>query len=73
MNDSYNHNASTFPLLKLPGEIREQIFRHLVGDKLLHMKFDDGTLDSIPAGACYTRFAAVETMATSPSGISNGA
>lgn len=47
--DTYNRYVSISPLLKMPAEIREQIFSHMTGDKLVHMIFYDGTGDSIPA------------------------
>lgn len=36
---SINRNASTSPLLKLPGELRDKIFRLVVGDKFIHVKW----------------------------------
>lgn len=34
-----NRNASTSPLLKLPSELRDRIFRLVVGDQLIHIKW----------------------------------
>lgn len=35
---SITRNASTSPLLKLPGELREKIFRLVVGDQFIHVR-----------------------------------
>ncbi|CAF9942824.1 MAG: hypothetical protein ALECFALPRED_010096 [Alectoria fallacina] len=36
---STNHVASTSPLLKLPVELRDRIFRFVVGDQFIHVKW----------------------------------
>ena len=40
-------NAETSPLLTFPSEVRENILSHLIGDKLIHLKYlskDDASL-----------------------------
>ena len=39
MNPSIQRNASTSPLLKLPGEIREKIFSLVVGHQFIHLLY----------------------------------
>ena len=42
-----NRNAESFPLLRLPPEIRRNIYIEVLGDRLLHLKkFDDAKFDA---------------------------
>lgn len=56
---SINRNASTSPLLKLPGELRDKVFRLVVGDQFIHVKWTHhGGCDGIPKcdfGLQYTK------------------
>ena len=46
---SINRNASTSPLLKLPGELRDKIFRLVLANQFIHVKWTRrGGCDDIP-------------------------
>lgn len=48
MSSSIARNASESPLLALPPEIRERIYRWLLGDRLIHVIYRFGPGEELP-------------------------